>query len=294
MNSKFIRGVAGSLAFVCYLVNTIFWLIPIVILSLLKSILPFRFCQKILNMLLDGCATNWISVNGFTQKLVGNTKIDVSGDNDLSVNKWYMVISNHQTWVDILILQRVLNRKIPFLKFFLKKELIWVPFMGIAWWALDFPFMKRYSKKFLEKNPHMKGKDIETTKKACAKFKHKPVSVMNFVEGTRFTTSKHQQQNSTFTNLLKPKAGGVAFTLDSMGGQLETLVNVTIHYPQGIPTFWEFISGQVDHVQVKIMTQAIDPQYIGDYSGDKEFQARFQTWINDLWLEKDADLEAMK
>ncbi|MDX2320937.1 MAG: acyltransferase [Moritella sp.] len=294
MLSTFTQKVAGAIAFTCYLLNTIFWLIPIVVLSLLKSVTPFKITQKTLNHLLDGCASNWISVNGITQRLIGNPNIQIDGLAGLSLNKWYMVISNHQSWVDILVLQRVLNGQIPFLKFFLKKELIWVPFLGLAWWALDFPFMKRYSKKFLQKNPHMRGKDIETTKKACAKFQHKPVSVMNFVEGTRFTQDKHSQQASTFKHLLKPKAGGIAFALDAMGGQLDTLVNVTIHYPQGIPTFWQFISGQVDQIQVQITTQDIHPSYIGDYANDKAFQANFQQWINALWVNKDAEIEQLK
>jgi 1-acyl-sn-glycerol-3-phosphate acyltransferase len=284
---------AGSIAFIFYLFNTIFWLIPILVLSLLKSLLVLPSLQKILNHLLDGCASNWISVNSFTQRLIGNPHIQVSGLDNLSLQKWYMVISNHQSWVDILVLQRIFNRKIPFLKFFLKKELIWVPFLGLAWWALDFPFMKRYSKKFLANNPHMQGKDIATTKKACAKFQYKPVSVMNFVEGTRFTCAKHRQQQSHFQHLLKPKAGGVAFTLDAMNGQLDTLVNVTIHYPQGIPSFWQFISGQVKQINVCVSTQAIGPEYIGDYSSNKDFQANFQQWVNTLWLEKDAQLQQL-
>ena len=294
MLSTFTQKLAGATAFICYLLNTIFWLIPIVMFSLLKSMMPFNAAQKILNHLLDGCASNWVSVNGITQRVIGDPNIQVTGIDGLSLNKWYMVISNHQSWVDILVLQRVLNGKIPFLKFFLKKELIFVPFLGLAWWALDFPFMKRYSKKFLAKNPHMRGKDIETTKKACAKFKHKPVSVMTFVEGTRFTPHKHSQQASTFTHLLKPKAGGIAFALDAMNGQLDTLVNVTIYYPQGIPTFWQFISGQVQQIQVQVSTQDINSNYIGDYSNDKAFQANFQQWINELWLNKDQALENLK
>jgi len=294
MLSTFTQKVAGAIAFLCYLLNTIFWLIPIVIFSLLKSIIPFKTAQRVLNHLLDGCASNWVSVNGITQQLIGNPNIQVNSAEGLSLNKWYMVISNHQSWVDILVLQRVLNGKIPFLKFFLKKELIWVPFLGLAWWALDFPFMKRYNKKFLAKNPHMRGKDIETTKKACAKFKHKPVSVMNFVEGTRFTQHKHSQQASTFSHLLKPKAGGIAFALDAMNGQLDTLVNVTIYYPQGIPTFWEFISGQVQQIQVQITTQEINASYMGDYLNDKAFQTNFQQWINELWINKDLELEELK
>ncbi|MFT5879681.1 MAG: 1-acyl-sn-glycerol-3-phosphate acyltransferase [Moritella sp.] len=294
MLSGLTHKLAGCTAFLAYLFNTIFWLIPIVMLSLLKTIMPIKSAQTFLNHLLDGCATNWISVNSFTQNMIGNPQIEVTGADDLSLNKWYMVISNHQSWVDILVLQRIFNRKIPFLKFFLKKELIWVPFLGLAWWALDFPFMKRYSKKFLAKNPHMKGKDIETTKKACAKFKHKPVSVMNFVEGTRFTSEKHDYQQSSFNHLLKPKAGGVAFALDAMNGQLDTLVDVTIYYPQGIPSFWQFISGQVQEIQVKVSTQDIGTHYLGDYSNDNTFRISFQQWINDLWVTKDQELDMFK
>lgn len=294
MLSTFTQKVAGAIAFICYLLNTIFWLIPIIILSLLKRVIPLQAAQKTLMHLLDGCASNWISVNGITQRVIGNPNIQVTGIEGLSPNKWYMVISNHQSWVDILVLQRVFNGKIPFLKFFLKKELIWVPFLGLAWWALDFPFMKRYSKKFLAKNPHLRGKDIESTKRACAKFKHKPVSVMNFVEGTRFTPHKHSQQASNFKHLLTPKAGGIAFALEAMNGQLDTLVDVTIYYPQGIPTFWQFISGQVQQIQIQVSTQDISSNYVGDYLNDKTFQADFQQWINALWRTKDQKLIQLK
>jgi 1-acyl-sn-glycerol-3-phosphate acyltransferase len=180
--------------------------------------------------------------------------------------------------------------KIPFLKFFLKKQLIWVPFLGIAWWALDFPFMRRYTQKFLDENPHLKGKDIETTRIACQKFKHKPVSVMNFVEGTRITTIKHEKQNSPFKNLLKPKAGGVAFVLNAMSEHLTKIVNVTIYYPDGIPTFMDFVSGKVNKVNVLVETMNIESSLIGDYTNDENYRRSFQTWLNGIWQNKDRKL----
>ncbi len=294
MISIVLQSFAGMTSFFCYLLNTVFWFIPIILLSLLKILIPLHKFQKALGAILDGCASKWISVNSITQKLIGDPKIEVKGLTDLSLDKWYLVISNHQSWVDILILQRVFNKKIPFLKFFLKSELIWVPILGIVWWALGFPFMKRYSKKFISKNPHMKGKDVETTKKACAKFRHTPVSVMNFVEGTRFTKIKHGMQESSFNNLLNPKAGGIALALDSMSGQLETLVNVTIYYPQGIPSFWQFLCGQVRNIQVKVETQKISSNYVGSYSTDKNFQKEFQQWVNQIWQDKDQELDRLK
>jgi 1-acyl-sn-glycerol-3-phosphate acyltransferase len=174
------------------LLNTIALTIPLILA------LPAQICHSrpvlhcpLLDKVLIGIATLWISHQRHQLKdLSTRSTWDVRGVDQLQEKDWYLVLSNHQSWVDILVLQKVLNRRIPMLKFFLKKELIWVPFLGLAWWALDFPFMKRYSKKFLAANPHLKGKDLDRTKKACEKFKHTPVSVMNFVEGTRFTPGK--------------------------------------------------------------------------------------------------------
>ncbi|GLX80698.1 acyltransferase [Thalassotalea eurytherma] len=283
----------GCLSFLFYVINTIFWAVPIVIGSLLKALIPVKPWQKLMSYILDAMANSWVAINTLNQKLFIGTKIDVDGLSGLKLNDWYLVISNHQSWVDILVLQRVLLGKIPFLKFFLKKELIYVPIIGIAWWALDFPFMKRYSQSFLKKNPHLIGSDIATTRKACEKFKNKPVSVMNFIEGTRFTQAKHEKQKSPFQHLLRPKAGGIAYVLDAMGEHLTKVVNVTIYYPKGIPTFWQFVSGQVDDIEVNIETFEINEQMSGDYFNDKAFKQSFQQWLNQLWHDKDAQLALM-
>lgn len=283
----------GCLSFLFYVINTIFWAVPIVIGSLLKALIPVKPWQKLMSYILDAMANSWVAINTLNQKLFIGTKIDVDGLSGLKLNDWYLVISNHQSWVDILVLQRVLLGKIPFLKFFLKKELIYVPIIGIAWWALDFPFMKRYSQSFLKKNPHLIGSDIATTRKACEKFKNKPVSVMNFIEGTRFTQAKHEKQKAPFQHLLRPKAGGLAYVLDAMGEHLTKVVNVTIYYPKGIPTFWQFVSGQVTDIEVNIETFEINEQMSGDYFNDKAFKQSFQQWLNQLWRDKDAQLALM-
>jgi 1-acyl-sn-glycerol-3-phosphate acyltransferase len=280
-------SVIGCISVILYIANTILWLIPILICSLLKASVPLSLWQKFFSYLLDQLASNWVLCNTFIQKVFTKTKINVTGLEKLKMKDWYLVISNHQSWIDILVLQRVLHGKIPFLKFFLKRELIYVPLLGLAWWALDFPFMKRYSQHFLKKNPHLIGKDIDTTKKACEKFKHKPVSVMNFIEGTRFTAEKHQQQNSPFQRLLKPKAGGIGFVLQAMKGNLSKVVNVTIYYPDGTPKFFDFLSGKIKQVNIAIETQDIDESLKGDYVNDRAYKIQFQQWVNQLWLDKD-------
>lgn len=288
----------GCLSAFGYFINTVFWVVPIIILSLLK-VIPIKAWQKFISFPLDGCATAWISINNINQNIFSRTRFNAQGLEGLTTEEWYLVISNHQSWVDILVLQRVFNRKIPFLKFFLKKELIWVPFIGIAWWALDFPFMRRYSKAFLAKYPHLKGKDLETTKKACEKFQHKPVSVMNFIEGTRFTEQKWRQSGEVYSKLLPPKAGGVAFVLSAMGKRLTRLVDVTIHYPEGTPSYWDFVSGKVSDINVSIKTVLIDDLFTkgifsASYFDDPEQKKIFQEWLNQLWLSKNAELESME
>ena len=179
-----LHSLNGALSALLYGLNTLFWVPMVLTLAVLKLIVPLKPWRTFMTYLLDACAVGWISVNNFNQRLFSRTTLEVSGLEGLARNDWYLVIANHQSWVDILLLQRVFNREVPFLKFFLKQQLIWVPFLGLAWWALDFPFMRRYSKSFLAKNPHLKGKDMETTKKACEKFQYKPTSIMNFVEET--------------------------------------------------------------------------------------------------------------
>lgn len=288
----FLRGVIAT---VMLALNTLIWCWPLFGVALLKLILPVAFLQRPLRSLMHAIAESWIGVNKFWMNLVYPTRWNVQGMEGLDLQHSYLVTSNHQSWVDILVLQYLLNRRMPLLKFFLKQELIWVPVIGLCWWALEFPFMKRYSKEYLAKYPEKRGQDLATTRKACERYKTNPVSVFNFLEGTRFTPGKHERQNSPFKHLLKPKAGGIAFVLDAMGEQLDALVNVTIHYPLGRPTFWDLLSGQVQQVVVRLEKMPIPASFIGkNYDQDDEYRLEFQQWVNQLWEQKDAQLEALK
>lgn len=286
------RNFIGVLSIVGYTLNTLFWFVPIMLLSVLKLI-PIAPWQRALSRWLDGCASNWVKVNTLNQNLSSRVKWDVQGLEGLKRKEWYLVIANHQSWVDILVLQRVFSGRIPFLKFFLKKELLWVPFLGLAWWALDFPFMRRYKRSFLEKHPHLKGKDLETTQRACEKFSHIPVSVMNFVEGTRLTPSKLRSQAGPYQYLLLPRAGGIAFVLNAMGDKLHKLLDVTIHYPQGIPSFWDFVCGKVKQIQVRVKVMPLENLMPANYFDNAEQRQEFQQWLNQRWQDKDNTLKQL-
>jgi 1-acyl-sn-glycerol-3-phosphate acyltransferase len=140
----------------------------------------------------------------------------------------------------------------------------------------------------------MRGRDLETTRKACAKFSLIPTSVMNFPEGTRFTKAKHARQQSPYRHLLRPKAGGVALTLNAMGDRFRSLLNVTIVYPDGAPGFWEFLCGRVRRIVVRMEQLPIPGHFIGaDYENDTECREAFQQWLQDIWQEKDRQIAAI-
>ncbi len=288
------EGLTGCLALGLLIGNVIFWVSLLFFFSLLKFMLPVAPITRGLDKILLWIAENWIACNVLWMTLTQKTRWDVRGLDALNDSGWYLVISNHQSWADIFVLQKLLNRRIPLMKFFIKRELIWVPLMGLAWWALDFPFLRRHSAAYLKKHPQQRGKDFETTRNACLKFTRQPTSVMNFLEGTRFTKEKHDSQKSPYQHLLKPKAGGIALALGVLGDKFSSLLDITIVYPEGIPTFWGFLCGRAKEIIVRGHTRDIPPQFLqGDYESDQAFQEAFQRWVQTLWSDKDAEIDQL-
>jgi 1-acyl-sn-glycerol-3-phosphate acyltransferase len=274
--------------------NVIGWCLVLFTVALLKFLVPIPAWRRLASRAMTALAEGWIGTNNAIFRLMGSLPLDARGLEGLSLREWYLVVSNHRSWVDILVLQAVFNRRIPFLKFFLKQQLIWVPFLGLAWWALDFPFMRRYTSAHLAKHPEDRGKDLAATRRACEKFRLIPTSVMNFVEGTRFTPQKHAAMKSPYRHLLPPRAGGVSFVLSAMGGMLHSKLDVTIAYTSGTPSLWDLCCGRVGTVIVDVRRRPIE-QWLsaGDYMNDPAFRERFQAWLGGVWAEKDALLERL-
>ncbi|WJN50689.1 acyltransferase [Pseudomonas asiatica] len=289
------RLLTGILTTTLLLLNTLVLICPLLVFALLKLVLPGRG-RDYASWAVMWVAETWSEIDKAIFALCIPTQWDIRGVENLRKDTSYLAVSNHQTWVDIPALIESLNRRTPFFKFFLKKELIWVPLLGLAWWGLDYPFMKRYSKAFLEKHPELKGKDLEITKAACELFKRQPVTVVNYLEGTRFTEAKRQQQQSPYRYLLKPKVGGVAFVLAALGEQLDALLDVTIVYPGNkAPGFWDLLNGSISRVIIDIRVRELDPMlWAGDYENDAEFRQTVQAWVNQLWVEKDLRIEQLR
>ena len=284
----------GLLASLLLALNALFWVPVLLLFAIIRLILPFKTVRLWIDPVLVAIAETWISGNSGWMALTQRTAWDVEGIAGLDPQDWYLVNSNHQTWADIFVLQHLFNRRIPLLKFFIKQQLKWVPIMGLAWWALDFPFMRRHSEDYLKKHPEMRGKDQAATRRACEKFALIPTSVMNFLEGTRFTPAKHQRQQSPYRHLLKPKAGGIALALNAMGDKFRAILDVTIVYPDGAPNFWDFLCGRLRRVIVRVQTLPV-PEHLmqSDYAADAATRAAFGLWVQQLWQDKDAQISRL-
>ncbi|MBU2880385.1 acyltransferase [Psychrosphaera sp. B3R10] len=259
----------------------------IFILGIIKLILPFKIVATILNFFINAIWRSWAIGNLFAINLTNPVVWEIDDLDDFDKKSWYLLICNHVSWVDIMVLTQIALNTLPSPKFFLKNELKRTPFIGMAAWAMDMPFMKRYSRSYLEKHPEKKGQDIESTKKSCEKFKDIPTTIINFVEGTRVSPQKQKETKSPFKYLLPPRAGGIAFTLAAMGHLFSGVLNVTLNYPDNQNATTSILFGKLKRVQVRVEVLEVNDDIVGDYFNDESFKVRFQTWLNDLWLEKD-------
>ncbi len=275
------------IAFLLYVGFSVLLAIIFFMVMLLWLITPIpAWRQQITNRLFK-IPSLWSETLRWVICLTTRTQWHVTGTEPLSKKQSYLLIANHQGFLDILVLQKVLDRLVPQLRYFMKKELLWVPIIGQACWIMGYPFMQRHSKTYLKKHPRQRNKDLDTTRKTCERFRGKPVTLINYVEGTRVTAEKQQQQRSPYKHLLKPKASGIAQVVASMAEQIDTILNVTIIYSQPKHISWTFLQGKMKHIIVHIEIIKIPADLRGDYQNNRAFRIHFQAWLNRLWEKKE-------
>ena len=240
---------------------------------------------------------SWLGVNNWLiDHVLPNTRWDITVDEQLDLNLQgrYLMTCNHQSWVDTTVNQYFGLSRMPLTRFFTKWELIFIPFVGQAFKILGFPMMKRHSKEQIAANPELKYRDIEEARKSCEQLLSQPFTLLNYLEGTRFSPEKKARQNSPYRHLLKPKAGGLALALEILGDKVDALVDMTIVYPDGAPGYGEFWLGEVPRIAVNLRKIDI-PAWVlaGSYEDDAEFREKFQNWLDQLWTEKDQLIEKM-
>lgn len=281
------RGpIVGAVLLSLLIINTVTICVPFYIMVLFKVLTPFSTGRRWWTRRLADVSRVWMNINLLMADFFLGTQWQIEVPDGLSLRGSYLITSNHQSWVDIIATQKALLNAVPFFRFFLKHELIYVPFLGLCWWGLEYPFMKRHSKEEIAKDPSLRTKDMETTRLACERYKGHPVAVMNFMEGTRYSAKK--AANSPYQHLINPKAGGVALVLNAMGEQIQSLLNVTIIYPQGAREMWDYLCGRIPEIRVLVEEVEIPAEFIGgNYQTDEVYKQNFQTWVSDLWSAKD-------
>jgi len=262
--------------------------IAICIVAVFKFVLPSAGLKATGTQFANKIMWLWATVNSAILNVSNRIEWDVQGGDELKKEGWYLMISNHLSWTDIVVLCCVFKDRIPMPKFFLKQQLLYVPFIGMACWALDMPFMRRYSREYLIRHPEKRGQDLATTRRSCAKFKHTPTTVVNYVEGTRFTEDKQRRSKAGYQYLLQPKTGGIAYTLAAMGDQFDSIIDVTLAYPENTQKpFKDALMGRMTKIVVRTKVLPVDEQVRGDYFNDKPYKRQFQQWLGDVWQEKD-------
>lgn len=244
-------------------------------------------------------ADNWISVNNWLIDNVLPTKDwRINLPDGIDVNKRYLLLCNHQSWVDTSIIQYISQGRLPLTRFFAKHELIYIPVVGQAFYLLDFPMMKRHSKDAIAKNPSFAGQDLATARRACQLLADKPFVLLNYLEGTRFSKDKHQKQNSPYRHLLKPKAGGFALAIASLGDKIDGILDMTVVYPDGVPDYDELWAGKVTRLGVDIREVAMNDELFdrlknGDYAHDADTKDALHAWLDTLWQQKDDKIDEL-
>ncbi len=262
------------------------------LLVLLRFLLPVPAWRQRMNRRVDAVIDHAVDINRwlFDRHLLDDVQVTWQGRERLSRHTWFLLLPNHQSWVDIILLQNLLRDSIAPLKFFNKRSLIWLPLVGFAMHLLGFPYLRRYSREQIRANPALREKDRQSMQRAVSIFEKRPTGIMIFAEGTRFTAQKHAAQESPHQHLLAPRTGGVATVLQGMGTRLEAVLDVTILYLHGPPSFWGFLCGRMGPAIFDVRVLPL-PESVSTTASEEVRRRRVQDWLEELWRRKDARIE---
>jgi 1-acyl-sn-glycerol-3-phosphate acyltransferase len=298
MISTALAGTRAVLNLLAVVVYTVLAMIPLTLFAVGKLLAPSQRVRDFFHQRLIRAVEFWSGCNNFLISLYRKTEWDIEIPEGLEYSGHYMLGCNHQSWVDILALQKCFNRRLPVLTFFIKHELIYVPLLGFAWWAMDYPFMRRYSRAEIARNPSLAGKDLERARISCERLREVPFAMMSFPEGTRFTAEKREKTNSPYRHLLKPKVGGTGVVMYALGDRLQSMIDVTITYPSDkkeAPSFLDLMMGRIPKIIVRARELEIPQHLLGrNFRNDRGIRRELEEWINQVWREKDELIEQLR
>lgn len=291
--NKLKRFVVGILTFFAILTILSIALIPLVIINI-PRIIPNKKLKQKLGSISNKMGTATVGAIAISLSLLHQLEWEFEIPENLSINDWYIAMSNHQSWADIFILLIAGHKKIPLLKFFMKKELQWIPIIYLVHKTIDMPFLHRHSPEQIKANPELKKLDFENAKTAAKRFSRNPSTAFSFAEGTRFSQFKHLEQQSPYPNLLKPKVGALSIALSGMP-EVKTLIDFTIVYSSNKRTAWQFLCGDLNKAKIIAKTYKI-PKNLQSYTYENksEYRKQFQLFIDEIWQKKQSMISELK
>lgn len=247
------------------------WLIALGIINRLTARRYHRWLMRSMYAIYH----RWCLNNNLLFDLFLPTQWLVQGQGVLDKHRDYIVVLNHRSWLDILVIMKVFVPKLPIVKFFLKKSLVFLPFLGQVCWALDYPFINRQGK-------HQQDKTDQVLKQLSSIEKGLPMAMVIFPEGTRF---RSQKPGGTLQNCLPPRCLGLAKLLQATADRQPLLLDVTLHYSSS--NLLAFFTGTLEKITVDYQVSELDPSWYGDYAKDRAFRQVFKDKVNTLWQQKD-------
>lgn len=103
---------------------TVLCSIPITIAGIIKLLLPIPFIWRYISSFADFMMWCWCQGLSMLMRLNVGLKWEIDGLEDLSKENWYLVISNHKSWTDIVVLCVLLRNHIPMNKYFWSNSLL--------------------------------------------------------------------------------------------------------------------------------------------------------------------------
>ena len=283
----------GILTFFAILIILSFWLIPLSIVNI-PRIIPNKNLKIYLGSISNKMGNAAVASITTALKVLHRLEWDFQIPKDVNTETWYIAMSNHQSWADIFVLLAAGHKKIPLLKFFMKKELQWIPIIYLVHKTVDMPFLYRHSRAQINANPELKKVDYENAKKAAKRFSRNPSTAFSFAEGTRFTMQKHASQRSPYSNLLKPKVGALAIALSGMP-QVNALLDFTVIYSSEKRSTWDFLCGDLNKAKV-VARKYVLPENLKNRSFEEEddYRKSFQKFVDSIWLDKQQTMKNLK
>lgn len=240
-----------TLGVACFLMSLVFWVYPS---QLTHSFMWYWYIQW----------TNMLA--WWVRRLL--PQLETKHQDLIPQNTPYIIVANHYSWLDILVLYAtVFNARQAFV-FVMKRSLIKLPMIGIICWGLGHPLLYRGG---------ARRKNLALLKAAAKKMVTYRHGMMIFPEGTRYT--KVDKKPKSYQKLLTPRTVGFEVLMKELGPTVPVL-DVTLVYSDHEHSIMDFLAGKFGHVSVVSQLHHVE-------SRDAE------SWLLEQWVKKDQLIQSV-